>query len=334
MTFLNEKLYENVIQKYAPISDELKIISGYSSATFLLKVLRDYPHLKIELYLGMTPHGIAKKNHVGYQEIVAANQNVKVYYQINQPVTHTKQYTWVGGDAYINHIGSANFTENGFINWRETLVETDENLTYVYKEQIERSLSCDHDEIEKYIEIYEDEEGSMEDIREIIEDDIKISEKVPKVNEQLNTRLQQKQRHQHKFRQRIDKNLYQTFEIPIVFATDNQWSTRGINAWNRGDCSPYLMQSNNAPFSKVFPATEVFQIETDDGEYFLGQVNELHQKRLYPNRNIYEYLANRIGLVEVRPISIEDLIGYGRTHITVHKVSDKEYLFDFSSKLH
>ena len=47
----NNELYLNVLKENCKIYDKLSIISGYASASFLERIIEEFPDLKIELFI-------------------------------------------------------------------------------------------------------------------------------------------------------------------------------------------------------------------------------------------------------------------------------------------
>lgn len=333
--FVNN-LYNVIIDTNAKIFNELKIISGYGSATFLEKVLEDYPHLNIELFLGMTTEGISKRNHVGFQRLqLIYSDRLTVYYQVETPLTHIKLYCWYYDSINVkNYAGSANFTNNGFSNYNEILVEFDDSIETLLETQKEKSLLCLDEKIEEYIPIFEDEEHEIE---EIVEESTGSEYTIIENNDELRKNKKSSGHYLWKqkfirYNQRASKD-YENFSIPIVLETDSSSSTRGINAWNIRNQNPYLMQSPKHQFSKVFPLDNMINFYTDDGYKFEGIVRSNRDTQLEINPSVYDYISMRIGLQDNSPISYSDLCNYGRTHFGVYKLSDKQYFLDFGLEI-
>lgn len=165
-----DALFKNTLLQPAKLYNELKIVSGYSSYSFLKEVSESLPNLKITLILGMTPYGISKGNLEGYRELCKTKSNIEVYLQIEEPLTHIKLYQW-----YINEnptecfIGSANFSHSGFSNQREILISSKLDYTNIITDTLKMSVHCSSQKIEDNIKVYNDEielgiEHTMENI--------------------------------------------------------------------------------------------------------------------------------------------------------------------------
>lgn len=100
------------------------------------RLLHDYPSLNITLYIGMTTHeGLSMKNHEGFLNLTNQyGERIKIMYQITQPPTHIKLYSWIKDGSYYTHfVGSANFSENGLFKLNE--------LTLGYRGEGQKPLS-------------------------------------------------------------------------------------------------------------------------------------------------------------------------------------------------
>ncbi|MEC6749230.1 restriction endonuclease PLD domain-containing protein [Marinilactibacillus sp. XAAS-LB27] len=322
---LINNLYENMIEKNSVASNELKVITGYGSANFVKRVLLDFSDLKVTLFIGMSLEGISQNNHKNFLLLSEEFQGrLEVYYQINKPNTHIKLYSWYYKRYnIINYAGSANFTENGFFNNKEILISFNDSVENVFEEQKKNSLLCNDVRISEFIDFYDDESIEQEDVSSEdstdenlltirVEEQTVVKTKVPSTRSLLG-----------------DKRIIDKFTIPILLKTETSSATTGINAWNRGKQQPYLKQSPNYPFSKYFPLDKKIRFITDDNKILVGIIRGSKDKQLEFDPNIYEYIAERIGLYEKRPIIFKDLVHYGESNVVISKITDTEYLFDF-----
>ncbi|MGO1432939.1 MAG: restriction endonuclease PLD domain-containing protein, partial [Ruoffia tabacinasalis] len=122
------------------------------------RLLHDYPSLNITLYIGMTTQheGLSKKDHEGFLNLTNQyGERIKIMYQITQPPTHIKLYSWIKDGSYYTHfVGSANFSENGLFKLNELMVESQQNFESLYLEQNKNSVPCTHPDIQKLITLY------------------------------------------------------------------------------------------------------------------------------------------------------------------------------------
>lgn len=334
--YLTDDLYHNIIQTESKDAKVLKIISGYGSALFLKRVKEEYLHLKIVLFLGMTAEGVSQKNHDIFKELMNRYNDVYVYYQIEGSPNHMKILEFDSFEYQNTYIGSANFTENGFINNREVMTLVNESVELLFLKQLETSLLCIDDNIEKYIKIYEEEPMSTLAILEEDEENYStVSNINNKENKQENKNLDKNYYSRFiELKKEMNPIYYLEFDIEIILEPENnpRWQSTGINSWIN-DKLPILVQTPRILFDKIFPIEEIFEIYSDDGMRYIAQLTGRFNGELkIINGNIYEYVKERIGLVEYRPISREDLKKYGETKIHFERIDKLKYLMSFNSK--
>ncbi|MEG1045962.1 phospholipase D family protein [Carnobacterium sp.] len=319
MTIISSNLYESVLLQLAKNAYKLKVISGYGSVSFLEKIIGKFPNLLIDLYLGMTPQGISEQSHIGYLECTSQNENVKVFYQVENPVTHIKLYTFEYSDgSTISFVGSANFTENGFVNWNECLLKTSEDTRYLFDLQLKKSILCSDKDVEKYIEFFKEENSGSFNTNVFSQEGMNIntSSDIKKRNTREN------------FRSKIAGNSYNEFKIPVLFENMPSWKTDGVNA-KFSQRQGYLTQSNAFPYRRIFPIEKEIIFETYDGKILHGFVPEYDVRRLIFKEDIHKYLAECMNHLFNEPISFNSLVQYGCKHLILYKISDNHYLLDF-----
>ena len=338
-----EHLYENLFVRIANDYTDLKVISGYASSSFLSRVVSDFPHLKIELFIGMTSQGVSKKNHVEYQSLVKKRKNISVFYQIDGIPNHMKILEFSKGES-INKkifIGSANFSENGFFNNKEVMSEINYLPKELFNDQLKISLLCIDENINNYVDIYENEEKEQDLYNSNRDKDLIYIEKETsepiKVTDLLRKRSSNENRKMmmhswDSLKSKTDPQYYNSFEITVVLPKENnvRWASKGINAWVNNRV-PVLEQTPKLLFAKVFPQDEEFKIYSDDGQIlnakltgnFNGQLEVL-------NLNLYDYVRKRIGLLEQRPISYDDLVEEGYTTMYFTRINRNEYKMGFN----
>lgn len=303
-------LYEAIIGTNSN-AEKMRVISGYASPVFLRRVKRDYPSMKIELFIGMSQKGINKKNHDEYIGICKDFNDIDVYYQVSGNYTHRKIVEF----NYINrqkvYIGSANFTENGFIKQKELMVNIHYNVNDLFVLQKEMSVKCQDERVPDLIPLYNEDLNS----------NVESEEEVDNTQEDLKSHLINGsiQRHAN----------YQdnTFDIEIVFDSkfDPHWESNGINAWTDNKV-PYLLQTPKQFFDTIFPRDSIFKIITNEFIFEARLQGDFYRELVILNGNIYEYVREKIGLIERRPITREDLLEYGNTKFRFTKVND--FLFE------
>ena len=72
---------------------------------------------------------------------------------------------------------------------------------------------------------------------------------------------------------------------------------------------------------------------TDDDKVLICTRAQQSGKAIHtPHNNslIGEYFRNRLGVGNGEPVTLENLIAYGRTDVTFYKIDDETYFMDFS----
>lgn len=335
MSIFIDNLYEGIIRLEAKKNTDLKVISGYASGTFLKKVCKEFPYLNIRLYIGMTSQGISKSDHEIYCSLTMHNPFVHVYYQTAQISTHMKVIDFKSTDGHSVYVGSANFSENGFVNQREIMVQVKDSMSSVFQYQHAISTICIHEDIEKKIAILPDEifklVNSSNNSDKLQEDDT-----IEYVVHNGNSTKKKKTNYIKRFRSirsNADPNYYQKFSIEIVQdnITNPRWKDTGINAWVNKK-TPILSQKAGIFFDQVFPKDEKFKLYTDDDKIFHGILTGRFNSELkLLDGNFYEYIKERIKLQTFRPISHEDLMEYGVTKLFFERINKNEYIMSFGT---
>lgn len=330
MTVISENLYDEIICKEASRSSELRMISGYGSWTFLKKVKQEFPSLKITLIIGMTVFGISKSNHEGFQKICRQYDDVNVYYTIDGLPNHMKLMQFINDNQVISFLGSANFTENGFINQKEIMANIDDDVTKVFINQQAMCKMCTSEDIHEYVLVFSDESSISENSY-----DLEIS--LPtSIDEDGNGKLRKQDMFTklrfRNLRSNIDISYYSVFDLEIILGGNNpRWKDSGINAWVNGK-TPTLLQTPSLFFDKIFPLDENFEIYADCGKRYLAKIGGRFSGHLeFLNGSIYDYVREKIGLISKRPISRDDLLNYGNTKLHFERIDRLKYLMSFTS---
>lgn len=133
MTLVYEDLYNNIIAENADKHSKLRVITGYSSGNFVNQVLRDFPNLNIEMYVGMALQGVSQRDHDLYRKI-SDNGMGEIYYVDRLPMVHQKILEFYDGQEVqnVSFVGSANFSYSGFMKQREVMASIDEPLNDLF----------------------------------------------------------------------------------------------------------------------------------------------------------------------------------------------------------
>ena len=327
---------KKIIEEPSKKSDELVIVSGYASSSFLREVSNIIPNHKIKLILGMSPQGISERNFNGFREISENRENVDVFFQICEPATHIKIYQWyLRGRPRYSYLGSANFSFAGFHKQREILATSDRDFDELINSIFNDCLHCLDSTIEKYIKVYKDEKyNKLLEIKEEMEEYVTEEEKKP--------RSITYKKNDDKFlpKKMIIKNTHRSnlngVNVNLVLPTDSSWDRRGLNVWTRNNKTKkdsYIdLDKKISEFNKILPKDKMFVLETEDGmDFLVGRKGEYGRELVMVNEdtNFYDYFSKKIELDTCRLISYADLEAYGRTSIKITKIGNNRFKLYF-----
>lgn len=325
---ISSKLYEEVIEKYARNSKRLIILSGYASASFLERVINQFPHLEIQLYIGMSKQGILLKDHTKFKALCNASSKLRVFYQIYEPNNHMKIYQFEMHDGIYQYLGSANFSENGFFKQKEILTKITTNLQHLFDEQHDISLSCLDGNIADYITFTE----------EVVENEIKKGKKEiirqnPIIAYETKGRNSYYIKNKAFIQTRYNITRLDNFDVLIVQdATNNpHWATSTINA-RFDERELYIRQNNKWFFQEVFPLDQESKIFFEE-MYITGYLGgSFHSHLYFKGFDLYEYLYIKLSLEEKRAISYEELAQNGLERLYFTRLNETMYLMSFENK--
>lgn len=317
-----ENLYENIIKAYFKENSRINILSGYGSGTFLQRVIEECPPLKIDLYLGMTHEGISKSSHDIFQNITRENEDINVHYQIEGSPNHMKIYSVFEDKALKkSFVGSANFTENGFVNNKEILLKSDIDFKEVFEAQSINSLICTDIDIEKYVNIYRE---PLTDYKEIEKPQERITF-ASTGDESFNPGF----RKLISMRNKASVKYFKEFDIEVVKSNDENWEFTGINTALYGGV-PHITLGNTLYLKKVFPKGAEFTLVTEDDKEYKVRTSAKYRNALYfVDINIYEYFRDKLGLEEKRPISSQDLKAIESNQMKFIRLDELRYYTEF-----
>ena len=301
---ISQNLFEEVL--VSPASggaSELLIVSGYASGSMAYRHLST-PEIaagvKTRLIVGMASEGIRLADH-GMFSRLENDHNFECHYRIARPNVHSKVYVWMRGDAPLAaFVGSANYTEQGFLSSRQENVmdETDPREAYAYfMDTLRGALEISHDDVEDNVILRRDEPrfGDSDDC--------------------LTVSL-----------------LSRRGEVPRRSGLN--WGQRPEQG--RDPNQAYIQLGAEIGRSDFFPRRpEPFTVVTDDDLSFTAvraQKSEGGDVIETPEGNhiLGAYFRARIGIPGGAPVAKRDLENYGRTDITFCKIEDGTYYMDFS----
>jgi len=314
----DDLLQKILIQPIARGADNLRILSGYSTAAMAfhhLNLLTEMGHdpPTVELIIGMCPvDGISLSNHLAFKKLMEEDfkDRFNCSYIYGQSAIHSKLYIWCQGETPSTcFVGSANYTQKAFFSKQgEVMVQCPPELPYDYfQEQASNSIFCNHSEVESNIKIFD--HVNME-----------------------NT---------HSDEEYPQRGYFGLEKVTISFLANNGTLPQrsGLN-W--GQRPEYRREPNQAYIrvpaeiyrEEFFPPTgNDFTVLTDDGKVLICKRAQENGKAIetpHNNSQIGEYFRNRLDIASGNSISTEDLIRYGRTNVDFYKIDEETYLMDFS----
>jgi len=307
---ITENLYENIlINPACKGNNELFIVSGYSSATFLrrhLYKLREVnSKLKINLLIGMHQK---RNDHSAYINIKNDfPDNFEGYYFSGKPGVHSKTYSWIkDGVPNIGFSGSANYSQYGFFNTMQQnqMVEDDPFTIRDYF----KNLKQDSINIEDYRQ-------SNEEIVNITNVEGSLSAgQIEWIHNDDSVRIS-------------------------LLSKDGELKKRSGLNWGqrpehgRDPNQAYLTIRSGARREGFLPEkTFTFTLLTDDNEILDCTVAQDGRKAIHTtndNSIMGKYFRERLGVKLGSLVTKEDLINYGRTDFLLKKLDDETFFLDF-----
>jgi hypothetical protein len=309
-------------------ADTLYIVSGYATAAMTFHHLealkkRHEKNISINLIVGMCPDdGLSASNHKAFQQLSGVDfiNRFICSYIIKTPQVHSKSYAWFKGDKpIIGFVGSANYTQNAFSkSQRELLIPCDPELGLKYYNSLmSDAISCRHKKIESYLEIYRDPSYGRRQRRRLEEQGLTMIAPT-----------------------RPDLQGLPAVKFSILDKAGKKLPQRSGLNWGQ---RPELHREPNQAYIKLpsdiykttfFPPKTVhFSVLTDDNKVLIctrAQDNSKAIETPHNNSIIGKYFRNRLGVPLGEPVTLEDLIRYGRTDVAFYKIDDETYFMDFS----
>lgn len=324
--FTRNDLFSRVLMSPAADgSDQLRVLSGYASARFMLfHLLELKEHLQrdisVELNIGMAGEsGIELSEHLALLaaiEVVGGGW-LRVRYSQTGGADHTKAYVWLrNGVPSRAWFGSANYSELGFGlsgSRRETLVETSAGPT---NDLISRAAH-------EFVSIHDPEVFSRTTIFEITQAESRERVHGPSVAIQTPPGLD-------------------SVNLPLVQRTKNPGQAHnagaGLNWGQRGSrrrSEAYIPVPAAIAQSGFFPPRGMpFIVHTTTGETLFLAVAQDGDKALHSvpdNATIGIWFRKKLGLSPDDFVTTEALELFGSKQVTFTALRDGAYLMDFSS---
>jgi hypothetical protein len=322
--------------------NRLLIVSGYASSAMGFHHLNDlheqnkFP--KVELIYGMIQSdGISRNNHKGFQSLSKSdfpNTFTCLYLGRGEPV-HAKVYIWCKDDTpKIAFTGSANYTQSALVKSqrREVLTECNPSRAFDYFKALRAdSINCNDSRISKLFSItLKTRTGESRDSA-LLKNENKLPQTEIKRSAPTTFIL--------------DKNSpffgLEKTTLSLLDKTGNVPKRSGLNWGQR----PELRRNPNQAYLTVrgdlrkrtyFPERGTyFTVLTDDDKIIQCVRAQDGGKGIHTphdNSEIGKYIRDRIGLASGAPVTVQDLLNYGRTTIDFYKIDDENFYMDFAAK--
>ena len=291
-------------------ADELYIVSGYASATFANKHLKESVSSKVNLIIGMPGR---RSDHLGFLKLYSEYQNrFRGHYLLGNPPVHSKAYGWFSKkDPLVGFSGSANYSQPGFFE----------------KSQINQVAYEDPSEIKKFYDSLLKRSVEMKDFSFDVKDLNVISPK--QIGNSVNAgnivwEVPEK---------RVSISFLDRHgELPQRSGLN--WGQRPEQ--NREPNQAYLSLRKDSRKEGFLPnLAETFTLITDDNYSMDCVVAQQGRKAIHStkdNSEIGKYIRERLNVPLGSPVKVDDLIKYGRTDYTIEKINSETFLFDMSLK--
>lgn len=322
---ITNDLYKKVLISPAENgNNELYIVSGYASATFARRHIKDLlahingQDLSLNLIIGMPSKRV---DHLAYLQLHKEFESqFRGYYLNGNPPVHSKAFTWYkSGTPAQGFTGSANYSQFGFFEDKQVnqLVEDDAvAIKNFYDELLERSLFIPTVELADLPDIRTPQihgsipPGSIEWIE--TDRSVRISFLDRNGHLPSSSGLNWGQREERRINSR-------TGRVTLVRREPNQ---------------AYLSLKGDSRKDGFLPKRAYnFTLRTDDGYSFDCVRAQDGDKAIHStndNSELGKYFRKRLRLREGAYIITEDLERYGRTDYTISKVDDENFILDFS----
>lgn len=300
-------------------ADQLCILAGYATPTMAswfiknLQTMIDHP-IQISIIVGMTPYdGLSIATHDGFVALHGCSfpdavSSFSCSYLYKDPPVHGNYYIWLRhGVPQVAFCGSADFVQHAFItNREEIMVSYDANKAWeIFCLAEERSIYCNHAEVEEYVRIYPTHPLLDGDNQR---PDLLTGAGVESVTLSLLTK-----------------------HGTIGAKSGLNWGQRT----RRNKNEAYIPLPAHIARSGFFPLEKQhFNVVTDDGHNLLLRVEQQNDKAIttpMSNAQLGEYFRGRLGVANGAFITKSNLEAYGRTDVTFYRIDDEQFYMDFST---
>lgn len=311
---IQQDIYKQVlIQPALTGADELFIVSGYASATFALRHIREMKELNLDcvlnLIIGMPSD---RADHLAYLNIASKypGQFNGFYLQV-APVVHCKTYGWFkNAEPFVGYAGSANYSQSGFsprVQLNQISSECPAVIKALYAELLPRCVSFDN-----YA-------PPVEPQNTVLSQRLLSTAGAPPgdISWETDTRV------------RIS---FLTNRGVLPTRSGLNWGQRPEVGREPNQAYLSLRKSTrNEGF--LPPLAYSFSLLTDDQQAIDCVVAQQGRKAIHSttdNSELGRYFRDRLGIKHGGLVTVDHLIAYGRTDYTIEKLNEDTFLLDFS----
>lgn len=321
----SDNLYARIL--IDPCSDginELIVLSGYANATLayrhLEEILTIRPDLKVRLYVGMCARdGISRNNHSNFKRLTVEDKPLNFCCYYTRGIIHAKVFIWLrAGEPIHAFTGSANYTQNGFVNddQAEVMTPCDASASLaLVNTLIEGAVDCRDPNVDALFNIFELEEAI--EIRSRVQthpDAPVVPEAVP-----------------------VPEMDFETVTVSFLDNAGQMPERSGLNWGQREGREPnqaYIRIPASIYSTDFFPAIGTrFTLLTDDDQSFICVRAQANGKAIETPQNnsiLGRYFRQRLGMEPGAFVSLEAIQNHGRTSVDFYKIDEETYFMDFS----
>jgi hypothetical protein len=322
-----ENLYTKVLIEPGALEgvDELVALSGYASPTLayrhLDEVLAVKPAIRVRLYVGMCSRdGISRNNHSNFKRLSVEDKplNFSCYY--TKPIIHAKIFVWLrNGEPIAAFTGSANYTQNGFVNddQKEVMTPCDPQASLaIINALVADSVDCRAQNIDTLFNIFELEEAVE------IRNRVQPPAEVPMVAEPAPV---------------VPEGDFEKVTVSFLDNSGEMPARSGLNWGQREGREPnqaYIRIPASIYTTDFFPPVGTrFTLLTDDDQSFICTRAQANGKAIETPQNnsiLGRYFRQRLGLDPGAFVGLDAIQHHGRTSVDFYKIDDETYFMDFS----
>ncbi len=308
---ITSNLYENVLINPLKLGGkDLYIVSGYASATFANKHLKESNTSKINLIIGMPGK---RSDHLGFLRLYNEYYDrFRGYYLTGSPPVHSKVYGWFNNEKpIIGFSGSANYSQPGFFERSQ--------INQITNEDPEDVKSFFYSLIDRCVEI-KDYSFDINELDIVIPKQIESSVAPGDISWDIPEK-------------RVSISFLDRKGL-LPQRSGLNWGQRPEQ--NREPNQAYLSLKKDSRKEGFLPnLANTFTLITDDNTSIDCVVAQQGRKAIHStkdNSEIGKYIRRRLGVPLGQAVTSDDLIKYGRTDFTIEKINSETFLFDMSLK--